>query len=334
MTKSRFLLFLFFVLALVPGFDRIFLDSYTLSSTLSPILVWSFMALGLTVLTGYTGILNLGSAAFMAIGAYTYGISTCAIYPFQFSWAVALLIAIFTGAACGLLLGVPTLRLRGDYLAIVTLGFGEITQDALRNLETITKGSMGINPLPGFALTSMLSGPAVTFYFLLLILALVTVGLYRLEHSHIGREWMAIRDDELAASCMGINPAHTKLVTFALSASLCSLAGACWAALLGSTGDPSNYDFSVSVMAISMVIVGGLGSLPGAIIGAFVMGLLNTVFLEKLTALLEGLGLSRGSNVLLSPLNWKFLIFGIALVLVMRFRNEGILPSRIFKRSE
>jgi branched-chain amino acid transport system permease protein len=222
------------------------------------------------------------------------------------------------------------MRLRGDYLAIVTLGFGEITQDLLRNLEAITKGTQGINPLKGpiigpFEVSSVT--PIRWYYLILLILALAAFMLQRLLHSPTGRSWLALRDDELAASCMGINPARTKLSTFALSAGLCAIAGALLASFLGSSGEPSNYDFQVSIMALSMVIVGGLGSIPGAILGALIMVGINSILLAKIADWLSNVT-AQSSNVLASPANWKYMIFGFALVLMMRWRSEGLMPAR------
>jgi branched-chain amino acid transport system permease protein len=222
------------------------------------------------------------------------------------------------------------MRLRGDYLAIVTLGFGEIVQDVLRNLDAITKGTQGINPLKGPSLGSIQissANPTAWYYIILAILALVALLMQRLLNSPTGRSWIALRDDELAASCMGVNPARTKLSTFAISAGLCAVAGALLASFLGSSGEPSNYDFQVSIMALSMVIVGGLGSIAGAILGAIIMVGINSIVLAKLADWLSSSS-AGSSNVLLSPSNWKYMIFGLALVLMMRFKSEGLMPPR------
>jgi branched-chain amino acid transport system permease protein len=318
------------ILAIVPLIDSLLPIALQVTPLMPPVLIFSLVGLGLSVATGFTGLLHLGVAAFVAIGAYTFAIATCSIYPFQIPWASAVLLAGIVGMATGALLALPTMRLRGDYLAIVTLGFGEIVQDVLRNLDAITKGTQGINPLAGPSIGPLQvssSTPARWYYLILAILALVAFLMQRLLNSPTGRSWLALRDDELAASCMGVNPARTKLATFAISAGLCAVAGALLASFLGSSGEPSNYDFQVSIMALSMVIVGGLGSIPGAILGAIIMVGINSIVLAKLADWLSNVS-AGSSNVLLSPSNWKYMIFGLALVLMMRFKSQGLMPPR------
>ncbi len=318
------------VLAVVPLIDALLPSTLHVTPLMPPVLIFALVGLGLSVVTGFTGLLHLGVAAFVAIGAYTFAIASCSVYPFQIPWLCAVILAGLVGMATGALLALPTMRLRGDYLAIVTLGFGEIVQDVLRNLDAITKGTQGINPLPAPSIGSIQissSTPIGWYYLILAILALAAFLMQRLLNSSTGRSWLALRDDELAASCMGVNPARTKLFTFALSAGLCAVAGALLAGFLGSSGEPSNYDFQMSVMALSMVIVGGLGSIPGAILGAIIMVGINSIVLAKLADWLSNMS-SGSSNVLLSPGNWKYMIFGLALVLMMRFKSEGLMPSR------
>jgi len=287
---------------------------------LRPIFIMAILALGLNILTGFTGILNLGVAAFMGIGAYTYAILTCDIYPFQLGFWGATGATIFIGLLAGLALGLPTIRLRGDYLAIVTLGFGEIVQDSLKNMDVITKGTQGINPLP--------APPFSPYYLFLAALALVVLLNRNLQRSRIGRAWIAIREDELAASCVGINPMKTKLLAFALGAAQCALAGGLWASSLASSGEPGNYDFQVSIIALCIVIVGGMGNIAGVLLGAVVVMGFNTVVLETFTNFLKAHQLISSSNVFTAPGNWKYLLFGLALILMMRFRPEGLLPSK------
>jgi branched-chain amino acid transport system permease protein len=289
---------------------------------LRPIFIFAILALGLNILTGFTGILNLGVAAFMAVGAYSYAILTCDIYPFQFNFWIATGITILVGLSIGLLLGLPTIRLRGDYLAIVTLGFGEIVQDVLKNLDVITKGTQGINPLPT---------PSHMYFLLLGFLALVVLFNRNLERSRIGRAWISIREDELASSCVGINPMKMKLLAFALGAAQCSLAGALWASYLASSGEPGNYDFQVSIIALCIVIVGGMGSIAGVLLGALVIMGFNSIVLESVTNFLKAHQIISTDNVFTAPGNWKYMLFGFALILMMRFRPEGLLPSRRFK---
>jgi branched-chain amino acid transport system permease protein len=315
----------------LPLLDLVLPPDWRISPLMRPIFILALLGIGLNVVTGYTGLLNLGVAAFMAVGAYSYGILTCDIYPFQLGFWPALLITMCVGAAFGTIISLPTLRLRGDYLAIVTLGLGEMTQDVLRNLEVITKGTQGINPLPypnvfGFTLSAEKYIPL--YYLLLALLAVIVLLVKNLEKSRIGRAWIALREDELAAACMGVNPVKAKLSAFAVCAALCSLSGALWASYLGSTGEPGNYDFQISILALCMVIVGGMGNMAGVLLGAILMVGFNSIVLVKLSTLLVAQGISSTSSVYTSPNNWKYMVFGLALVLTMRFRPEGLLPSK------
>ncbi len=312
---------------LIPLVDQILPSSLQLSDSFRTIFIFALMGLGLNIVTGYTGLLNLGSAAFMAIGAYSFAILTCAIYPFQLDFWGGILGALIAGGLAGWILGLPTIRLKGDYLAIVTLGFGEIIQDLLRNLDVITKGTQGINPLPsptlfGIAITS--HNRLFSYYLFLLLLAVMAWGVWNLSRSRTGRMWLAIREDELAAGTMGVKVVGRKLSACAIGASLCSLAGALSASYFSSTGEPGNFDFNISIITLCIVIVGGLGSIRGVFVGAVVMIGLNTIVLSKLASILNAFGLSSTTNVFSSPTNWKYMIFGLALILVMRFRPEGI----------
>ena len=321
--------------ALVLPVSDLFLPlEWKVGDLMRPIFIFAILGLGLNIVTGYTGLLNLGVAAFMAIGAYSYAILTCDIYPFQFGFWPAVGLTVAVGALVGILLGLPTINLRGDYLAVVTLGFGEIIQDSLKNLEAITKGTQGINPLPypNFFGYQFSTSHYLPWYYLFLgILALVVALNYNLKQSRLGRSWVAIREDELASTCMGINPIRTKLKAFAAGAAFCSLAGALWASYLGSSGEPSNYDFQISIIALCIVIVGGMGNITGVLFGALIMIGFNSIILAKLTNFLTHEGFVSGTNIVLIPNNWKFLLFGLALVLMMRFKPEGLFPSRQFK---
>jgi branched-chain amino acid transport system permease protein len=362
---SRGQLIVLAILAALPLFGA------SLAASGRTVIVYAILALGLNVVVGWTGLLHLGIAAFAAIGAYAYGILTCEIYPFQFGFWGGLAAATAIGAAAGALLGAPTLRLRGDYLAIVTLGFGEIVQDALKNLEAITKGTQGINPLPAATVpgadllrstvaiardakpadpsagstaaqtsTELASSDAlswlaisnetpVRWYLLYLAVLAAIVFLCRnLEFSRLGRQWFAVREDELAARCMAIEPDKAKLKAFATGAALAALSGAMLASVLSSTGEPANYDFQISILALCIVIVGGIGSITGVLIGAIVMIGLNNVALPAISDALQKAGIGSTSNVFTSPNNYKYLTFGLALVLMMRFRPDGIVHSR------
>ncbi|MEY3143632.1 MAG: hypothetical protein RLY21_2125 [Planctomycetota bacterium] len=331
---SRGQVFLLGGLALVPLLDFV-LPSVQLSAQMRTVIVFAILGLGLNIVVGWTGLLNLGIGAFMAIGAYAFGIATCEIYPFQIGFWPGILLAGAVGALAGFLLGAPTLRLRGDYLAIVTLGFGEIVQDALKNLEPITKGTQGINPLPTPWLplpelfgTVSNETPVRWFYLYLAILAVVVYLARNLEFSRLGRQLFAVREDELAARCMAIEPDKAKLKAFAMGAALAAMAGAMFASLLSSTGEPANYDFQVSILALCIVIVGGIGSITGVLVGAIVMVGLSNVVLPNLTQALQRNGIGSTGSVFSSPDNYKYLIFGLALVLMMRYRPDGIIHSR------
>ena len=319
-------------LLFVPLTDAVLPRELRFASLVQPILIFALLGLGLNVVTGYTGLLNLGIAAFMAAGAYTFGIATCDIYPFQLGFWGGLGAAVTIGALAGILLGMPTLRLRGDYLAMVTLGFGEIVQDILKNLDTITQGTQGINPLPPpniFGFTAGQDSYLITYGILWAFLAATVALLANLERSAVGRACVAIREDELAARCMRHHPTTIKLRAFAGGAALAALAGGLWASYLGSTGEPGNYDFQISILALCMVIVGGIGTIEGVLIGAIVMVGFNSIVLVRLTDLLASFGVVSSANVLTSPGNWKYIVFGLALIVTMRLRPAGLLPYRV-----
>ncbi len=323
-------IFSLILVLLLPLSDLVLPQAFLIADKMRTIFIFAILGMGLGVLTGYTGLLNLGVAAFMAIGAYTYAILTCDIYPFQVGFWIGILCASLAGGVVGALLGLPTLRLRGDYLAIVTLGFGEMMQDTLRNLEVITKGTQGINPLPsptlfGYGFNSAYYYP--WYYLFLAILAVVTWLTYNLQHSRLGRTFRAIKEDELAGRCMGVKPLRTKVIAFSLCEALCGLAGALWASFLGSSGEPSNYDFQISILALCIIIVGGMGSIKGVLLGAVIMVGFNSVLLVKLSEFFIAQGLVSTQNVYLAPNNWKYMVFGFALIIMMRLRPDGLLPS-------
>ena len=322
----------FIVCALLPLFDSFLPRSIQFADALEPIFIFAVLGLGLNIVTGYAGMLNLGATGFMAIGAYSFAILTCDVFPFQLSFFLASFLAALFGAAAGILLGLPTMRLTGDYLAIVTLGFGEIIQSLIRNLEVITKGTQGINPLQapvvfGYEFRSGVYQP--WYYLFLFFLFLAVIVSYNLEHSRIGRNWKAIREDELASRCMGIEAAQYKLLALAIGAALCSFGGALWASYLGSSGEPGNYDFQISIVALCIAIVGGMGSIRGTLLGAVIVLGFNSILLVKVSDFLTRSGYIESGSVYFSPGNWKYLIFGLALVLMVRFRPQGL-----FGRSE
>jgi branched-chain amino acid transport system permease protein len=322
----------------------------SLGDQLSTLFIFAILALGLNVAVGYTGLLQLGIAAFFGIGVYITGILRVPSYPFQLPFTVALILSALGAGACGLILGAPTLRLRGDYLALVTLGFGEMVKVTLRNLEEITAGTKGLNPIPAphspqwFATiigwlgieNSWETDYRLYYYLTLAIVAIVVILLSNLEHSRLGRSWIAIREDELAASCMGINIARAKLASFAVSAGLAGLAGCLYATKLTTTADPNSYDFSRSMIMLCCVILGGLGSLRGVLLGVLLLLGFDNIVSPQINSILQSWFQSAGADIHASPLaerllsfsNWRLMVFGLALVAVMRFRPEGLLPSR------
>lgn len=318
----------FFVIAiLLPLLDSLLPRNFQFADSLEPIFIFAVLGLGLNVVTGYAGMLNLGATGFMAIGAYTFAILTCDVFPFQLGFFSASLWALFAGACAGVVLGLPTMRLSGDYLAIVTLGFGEIIQSLIRNLEVITKGTQGINPLksPEIFGYEFISGVYQPWYYLFLFFLFLAVLVSRnFEQSRIGRNWMAIREDELASRCMGIDSARSKLLALAVGAAMCAFSGALWASYLGSSGEPGNYDFQISIVALCIIIVGGMGSIRGVLLGAVLVLGFNSILLVKISEFLMRGGYIESGSVYFSPGNWKYLIFGFALVLMMRFCPQGL----------
>ncbi|MCS6863926.1 MAG: branched-chain amino acid ABC transporter permease [Gemmataceae bacterium] len=316
--------------------------------------IYAILALGLNVVMGYAGLLHLGIAAFFGIGAYTVGILTVPFLPFQQSFLVAALAAVVVSAAVGIAVTAPILRLRGDYFALVTLGLGLITLYAIRNLDAITEGTKGMNPieagpLPGIPDTVDMSAWRLRpdwsmrwykypyLYFLSLgTLAVVMLLLRNLEASRLGRAWVALREDELASACMGLNPARLKLAAVALGAGLAGLAGAFYAMALRTTGNPQAYDFTLSIIMVCCVILGGLGNRSGVLLGTFIlMGfdrIITNILDNELQALQQRLNLGFGGQAYTKVSGWKLMIFGTVLILMMRFRPEGLLPEARHQR--
>ena len=309
-----------------------------LGGQITTLFIYCILALGLNVMVGYTGLVHLGIAAFFGIGAYLMAILTVPMYPFQIGWFAAAIVSVLVTAGIGLAIGGPTLRLRGDYLAIVTLGFGEVVKVTLRNLEQITGGMKGLNPVPppgaGVKVAGIYLGLAFAidprwFYYLsLLALAGVVLAMRRLENSRLGRAWVAVREDELAASAMGISATKVKLSAFAMSSAVAGLAGCLYAGSLSTTADPNAYDFNRSIMVLCAVILGGLGSIPGTLLGVAILVGFDTVLAPWADSWIQQMNINPTGSSLLSFSGWRLAIFGLALVLVMRYRPEGLVPSR------
>lgn len=322
------------------------------------------LALGLNIVVGLAGLLDLGYVAFYAVGAYTWAVfgspQAAKFVPEGTRWLplgpewffVFLLMGVLTGATTGILLGLPVLRLRGDYLAVVTLGFGEVIRVLANNLDkpiNITNGPKGITPIERPPLffrpilnAAGLDAPPATlyplyFYFLvLLIVGVVILVNRRLENSHIGRAWEAIREDELAAQAMGVPLVRMKLLAFASGASFAGIMGVLFSAKQVFI-NPESFTFLESIGVLSMIILGGMGSIPGAILGASVVTILNLQVLKGLSLWLNELR-NAGVTILgynladlptqLEPAKYERMIFGIILILMVILRPQGIIPSR------
>ena len=307
--------------------------------------VFVLLALGLNVVVGLAGLLDLGYAAFFAIGAYTFAYGASGFTGLDIPFWPMLLVGAGVAAVFGVLLGAPTLRLRGDYLAIVTLGFGEIVPVVFLNADKYTNGTNGITGITQPSLYGLfgISGFGFTNPWLYYgtIVAIITIAimfLYRLQDSRLGRAWVALREDELAAASMGINTITTKLLAFSIGASTAGLAGVFYAAKLSAV-TPDQFRFDVSFTALAMVVLGGMGNIWGVAAGAFIVYEIQSQGLKQLGAAVQALGLPK---VVLGPitidpgtisfLNYQGLLYGLALVAMMLLRPEGLFPSRRRRR--
>ena len=315
-------------------------------------MIYVLLALGLNIVVGYAGLLDLGYAAFFAIGAYAMGLLNSPVlgsplYGHAWSFWLCIWVAAGVSALLGLVIGAPTLRVRGDYLAIITLGFGENIPVAIRNLGDITidiggwrpvvrlnltGGENGVNPvgrpyLPGVPFET----DAIPWYFLILVIGAASVwAMRRLHDSRLGRAWMAIREDETAADCTGVNPITTKLLAFALGASFSGFAGSVYAAKLQAI-TPGAFEFQVSIMLLCMVVLGGAGSLGGVVLGAMLITIFDRVLLSQMTTIVRLVGRSTGIAALttIDLTLWRWFFFGLGLVLVMLLRPQGLLGRRV-----
>ncbi|MGQ0654361.1 MAG: ABC transporter permease subunit [Betaproteobacteria bacterium] len=305
-------------------------------------ILYVLLALGLNIVVGFAGLLDLGYIAFYAVGAYVYALLAGPHFNVHLPFWVILPIGAALAALFGVILGAPTLKLRGDYLAIVTLGFGEIIRIFLNNLSrpvNITNGPQGLARIDPFSLggfdfstrDSLLglefSGPIKYYYLLLLVLVAVIVVNARLQNSRIGRAWEAIREDEVAARASGINTTHLKLLAFAMGASFGGLAGGMFSAIQGFIS-PESFVLVESIMVVSMVVLGGMGNIWGVILGAVLLAFVP----EILRWTVEPVQHALFGRQLVEPEVIRMLIFGLALVLIMLFRPAGLLPSAVRKR--
>ncbi len=326
--------------------------------------VFILLAIGLNVVVGFAGLLDLGYAAFFAIGAYTYALlasnqlatSPWPHHAIHLPFWMLLFVGMFVAASFGAILGAPTLRLRGDYLAIVTLGFGEIVPRVFKNLDPWTRGVNGIAAIDLPSLPVWLNGPwaglplqvvrnfkiidPISFYVLMVILVIGCLVLVNnLHNSRLGRAWMAVREDEVAAAATGLNTVTIKLLAFGIGAAFSGFAGAYYGAKL-SFVSPDNFSFIVSVTILVMVVLGGMGNIPGVIVGALAIYyvlfnvLTNLPMWSTAAASAIGLGFLNDAHGdwpgLASEMQrLNFLVFGLILVTIMLLRPQGLIPSRI-----
>jgi len=328
---------------------------------------FAILALGLNIVMGFAGLLDLGYVAFYAIGAYTTAFLASSHFDVHISWWIVVWLAVAAAAIFGVMLGAPTLKLRGDYLAIVTLGFGEIVRLVFRNLgditialpaflggtvlvgpnANITGGNVGINPIDppiipipgpwGDQLVFSNQNAIASWYLVLALLAITYFVCRRLRDSKLGRAWMAIREDETAAAAMGINTVTTKLLAFSLGASFSGFAGA-FTGAYNTAIFAETFSYNVSILVVIIIILGGIGSLRGVVIGAFALLLLDRTLLPWLgeTILdspMQSLGASTGIDLLrdFKVTTYNYLIFGLMLVVMMIKRPEGLFPDEAAK---
>ncbi|MBA3777516.1 MAG: ABC transporter ATP-binding protein, partial [Betaproteobacteria bacterium] len=300
------------------------------------------LALGLNIVVGFAGLLDLGYIAFYAVGAYVYALLASPHFNLHLPFWVILPIAAAVACFFGVILGAPTLKLRGDYLAIVTLGFGEIIRIFLNNLSqpiNLTNGPQGITLIDPFRIGGFnfatnetffglsFTGPVKYYYMLILILLGVIAVNLRLQNSRIGRAWEAIREDEIAARAMGINTTRIKLLAFAMGASFGGISGGIFSATQGFVS-PESFVLVESIMVLSMVVLGGMGNIWGVILGAVLLSFVP----EVLRYTVEPVQRALFGRMLIEPEVIRMLLFGLALVLMMLYRPAGILPSAVRKR--
>ena len=314
-------------------------------------LLYVMLALGLNIVVGFAGLLDLGYIAFYAVGAYMVALLSSSHLSDNFAFFqqhfpnglhIPLLVIIPLGAGlaaiAGIMLGTPILKLRGDYLALVTLGFGEIIRIFMNNLGknefNLTNGPRGINRIDpvsifGYPLdrTLTVGGVQLTkeflYYYLFLVLAAVTIFVcYRLQYSRLGRAWMALREDDIAAKAMGINVRNVKLLAFSLGATFGGVAGGMFAAFQGFIS-PESFSFMESIVVLTMVVLGGMGHIPGVVLGAVVLYFLP----EFLRFTVEPMQKAVFGKLLIDTAILRQLILGLCMVLIMLFRPKGLWPT-------
>jgi branched-chain amino acid transport system permease protein len=305
-------------------------------------ILFVLLSLGLNIVVGFAGLLDLGYIAFYAVGAYVYALLASPHFDLHLPFYFILPLGAAVACLFGVLLGAPTLKLRGDYLAIVTLGFGEIIRIFLNNLSqpvNLTNGPQGITLIDPFRIGGFdfakretilgldFTGPIKYYYLLVVVVLVIIVINLRLQNSRIGRAWEAIREDEIAARAMGINTRNMKLLAFAMGASFGGVSGGIFAATQGFIS-PESFVLVESIMVLSMVVLGGMGNIFGVILGAVLLSFVP----EVLRYTVEPMQRALFGRMLIEPEVIRMLLFGLALVLMMLYRPAGILPSALRKR--
>jgi branched-chain amino acid transport system permease protein len=305
-------------------------------------ILFVLLSLGLNIVVGFAGLLDLGYIAFYAVGAYVYALLASPHFNIHWPWWAILPLGAAVACFFGVILGTPTLKLRGDYLAIVTLGFGEIIRIFMNNLSepfNLTNGPKGVSSIDpinffgiSFGNTShvgplMFNEATKYYYFLLGILMLVIVLNLRLQDSRIGRAWEAIREDEIAARAMGINTTRMKLLAFAMGASFGGISGAIFSSIQGFIS-PESFVLNESVMVLAMVVLGGMGNIWGVILGAILLSFVPEILrytVDPAQRMIFG-------RSIIDPEVFRMLLFGLAMVVVMLVRPAGLWPSAVRKR--
>ncbi|MDR6434238.1 ABC transporter permease subunit [Brucella pseudogrignonensis] len=308
----------FFVLAVVVALVIItpFLPNYHIR-VVNGLLIYILLGIGLNIVIGYAGLLDLGFVAFYAVGAYTYALLASPQFDLHLPFFAILFIAVFLGAMMGILLGIPVLKLRGDYLAIVTLGFGEIIRIVVNNVDWLTGGPQGIARLDKLSIFGLdVSKPGQIYWLLLVTVIIVAIVVWRLEQSILGKAWSAVREDQDAARGIGINTTNAKLAAFATSASIGSIAGVIFAASQRFVS-PESFTLQESVLIVLMIVIGGIGNILGIVAGATILIILPEILREFA--------------------EWRILFLGLLMVTLIIIRPAGIVPrsfgpDKLFKR--
>ncbi|MCO5083796.1 MAG: branched-chain amino acid ABC transporter permease [Rhizobiaceae bacterium] len=313
---GRLLPFLCVAVAIALLIATPFLPNYYIR-VVNGLLIYILLGIGLNIVIGYAGLLDLGFVAFYAVGAYTYGLLASPQLDLHLPFLLIVVIAALAGMITGILLGIPVLKLRGDYLAIVTLGFGEIIRIVINNMDWLTGGPQGIARLDKASIAGIeFARPVEIYWLLLVVVVLAAVIVWRLEHSILGKAWAAIREDQDAARGIGINTTRAKLAAFATSATIGSIAGVIFAASQRFVS-PESFTLQESVLIVLMIVIGGIGNILGIVAGAAILILLPEVLREFA--------------------EWRILFLGLLMIVLIIIRPGGLVtrnfgPGELFRR--